>query len=118
MAGQGQGTKTGGDFHYQRGSIFGVAGFYVGPRGFGLVGIKHQDAFPSSYSHAVLWLIKEEDYSSPKNRRRIVSSIAWSGPLLKVSSLREASSRHNGRAWARRASASGPVSTNNRSNQN
>ena len=40
---QGRGTKPGGDFHYQHAPITRVAGYYVGPRLFGLAGVSHDD---------------------------------------------------------------------------
>jgi len=51
-------------------------------------------------------------YSSPKNRRLIVSLIGTSGPMPKRSGMRVPSWAINGNALARRASASGPVSKN------
>ncbi len=64
MAVQGRGTKPGGDFHYQHAPITRVAGYYVGPRIFGLAGVDHDDIDVTGCYDAFTYtsLLQFEDY--------------------------------------------------------
>ena len=64
MAVQGRGTKPGGDFHHQLGSLTTVAGRYVGPRLFDLAGVTHDDIDVTGCYDAFTYtaLLQFEDY--------------------------------------------------------
>ena len=61
---QGRGTKPGGDFHYQHAPITRVAGYYVGPRIFGLADLTHDDIDVTGCYDAFTYttLLQFEDY--------------------------------------------------------
>ena len=61
---QGRGTKPGGDFHFQHGSMTQVAGHYVGPRIFEMAGVKHDDIDVTGCYDAFTYtvMLQLEDY--------------------------------------------------------
>ena len=64
MGVQGRGVKPGGDFHYQKGPITRVAGYYIGPRVFELAGVSQDDIDVTGCYDAFTYttLLQFEDY--------------------------------------------------------